>query len=128
VYLSIRRNFLPQLLVAFDYPTPFSTVGRRNSSNVPAQSLAMMNDAFVHDQAGRWSERLLRETAGAGDDAKVAWLYERALARPPRAEERDACLETMRELRSAGGDRPEAEAWRDMAHALLTTGEFIHIR
>ncbi|MEY3275764.1 MAG: hypothetical protein RL153_1030 [Verrucomicrobiota bacterium] len=128
VYLSIRRNFLPQLLVAFDYPTPFSTVGRRNSSNVPAQSLAMMNDAFVHDQAGRWSERLLRETAGADDGARVTWLYEGALARPPRPEERDACLESLSELRAVGGGRPEAEAWRDMAHALLTTGEFIHIR
>src|SRR5205823_1417451 len=29
VYLQARRNFLPPLFTAFDYPTPFTTIGRR---------------------------------------------------------------------------------------------------
>ncbi|MEI6340743.1 MAG: DUF1549 and DUF1553 domain-containing protein [Verrucomicrobiota bacterium] len=128
VYLSIRRNFLPQILVAFDYPTPFSTVGRRNSSNVPAQSLAMMNDPFVHDQARQWSRRMLSEQPGLDDAGRVAWLYEHALSRPPRDDEQRACREALADLRSVGGGRPESEVWQDIAHALLTTAEFIHIR
>ena len=46
VYLEVRRNFPPPMLVAFDTPTPLGTVGRRNVSNVPAQALMLMNDAF----------------------------------------------------------------------------------
>src|SRR5207247_2496653 len=39
LYLATRRNFLSPFLLAFDTPIPFSTVGRRTVSNVPAQAL-----------------------------------------------------------------------------------------
>src|SRR5438552_14276919 len=61
IYLSVRRNFLPPLLPAFDFPTPFSTMGRRSVSNVPAQGLAMMNDPFVAEQARHWAEKVLTQ-------------------------------------------------------------------
>src|SRR5205823_2122189 len=51
IYLAVRRNFLPPMFLAFDYPIPFTTIGRRTSSNVPAQALAMMNNPFVIEQA-----------------------------------------------------------------------------
>ena len=44
-------------MLAFDTPIPFSTVGRRNVSNVPAQALILLNDPFVHEQAAVWAER-----------------------------------------------------------------------
>ncbi len=128
VYLSIRRNFLPTLLVAFDYPTPFSTVGRRSSSNVPAQSLAMMNDPFVHEQARLWAGRLMRERPSAGVGERVAWFYKAAFGRPPREAEVGACEESLAGFKAAGAGRGDAEAWADLAHALLTTSEFIHVR
>ena len=39
IYLNVRRNFLDPMFLAFDMPVPFSTMGRRNVSNVPAQAL-----------------------------------------------------------------------------------------
>ncbi len=39
IYLGTRRNFLSPFLIAFDAPIPFSTMGKRNVSNVPAQCL-----------------------------------------------------------------------------------------
>ena len=39
VYLNIRRNSLSPLITTFDGPKPFTTVGRRDATNVPAQSL-----------------------------------------------------------------------------------------
>ncbi|MCP4512278.1 MAG: DUF1553 domain-containing protein, partial [Fuerstiella sp.] len=51
IYTAIRRNFLPTMMLTFDMPIPFSTVGRRNVTNVPVQSLALMNDRFVFEQA-----------------------------------------------------------------------------
>src|SRR5213075_3151188 len=59
VYLAVRRNFLSPFLLAFDTPIPFSTVGRRTVSNVPAQALILMNDPFVHQQADQWARRVL---------------------------------------------------------------------
>ena len=41
-------------MLAFDMPVPFSTMGRRNTSNVPAQALILMYDPFVIDQAEAW--------------------------------------------------------------------------
>jgi hypothetical protein len=38
VYLTIRRNFLSPFLEVFDAPRPFSTLGRRDATNVPGQS------------------------------------------------------------------------------------------
>src|SRR5262249_54545860 len=47
IYISVRRNFLSPMMLAFDTPNPFSTVGRRTVSNVPAQALILMNDPLV---------------------------------------------------------------------------------
>ena len=46
IYLAVRRNFLSPMMLAFDMPIPFTTIGRRNRSNVPAQSLLLMNDPW----------------------------------------------------------------------------------
>ena len=52
IYLGVRRNFLNPMFLAFDAPVPFSTMGRRNVSNVPAQALTLWNDPLVQ-QPGR---------------------------------------------------------------------------
>ncbi len=129
VYLAIRRNFLSPEMLAFDSPTPFSTVGRRNVTNVPAQSLALMNDPLVHQQAGVWAERLLRELPDAEPAARVAWLFETAYGRLPTPEETAACLGSLEELRSLHPpDAAERESWTDLCHALLNANEFIYLR
>ncbi|HJT34849.1 MAG TPA: PSD1 and planctomycete cytochrome C domain-containing protein, partial [Pirellulales bacterium] len=91
VYLSVRRNFLSPFFLAFDYPVPFTTVGRRSASNVPAQALALMNSPFVVAEARRWAER---DVAPGGSTAKrIDRLFVAALARPPSDEERRAAID-----------------------------------
>ena len=63
-YLNVRRNFLNPMFLAFDTPVPFSTMGRRNVSNVPAQALTLMNDPLVVRQARLWAERRWRLAPG----------------------------------------------------------------
>lgn len=130
LYLAARRNFLSTLLLTFDQPTPFSTVGRRNTTNVPGQALARMNDALFHDQARVLAERLLRETAGAADADRVRWLMETAYARPPGPEELAACLESLDEFRRlhAAENAGHPAPWAELAHALLAANEFIYLR
>ncbi len=110
VYIGVRRNFLPTLMLTFDTPTPFSTVGRRNVTNVPGQALALMNDPLFHEQARVWAERMLRELPSAGDAERVGWLFESAYGRLPSDSERAACLESLAELRTFHGTAEGAVA------------------
>jgi hypothetical protein len=126
----MRRNFLPTLMQTFDAPTPFSTVGKRNVTNVPAQSLALMNDPLFHQQARVWAERLLRETPAADGSTRVRWLFESAYGRPPTEKEIAACLESLGELRQLqhSTGEPGVEAWAALGHALLNANEFIYLK
>jgi hypothetical protein len=126
VYLSVRRNFLPAFLLAFDTPTPFSTVGRRTVSNVPAQALILMNDPFVHGQADVWARRILARKGAAPE--RVRAMYLRAFARPPSAEELAACLDFLQEqARLSGGRTDDVAAWASLAHVLFNAKEFIFL-
>ncbi|RMG28356.1 MAG: DUF1553 domain-containing protein, partial [Bacteroidetes bacterium] len=55
IYIALRRNFIPPMMLTFDMPIPFSTFGRRNTTNVPAQSLMLMNDPLVQELALSWA-------------------------------------------------------------------------
>ncbi|MFK7822240.1 MAG: DUF1553 domain-containing protein, partial [Planctomycetaceae bacterium] len=59
VYVSVIRNSLNPFLRAFDFPEPFSSVGRRDTTNVPAQSLMLMNDPQIAKYANAWADRVL---------------------------------------------------------------------
>ena len=130
VYTAMRRNFIPTLMQTFDLPTPFSTVGKRNVTNVPAQSLALMNDPLFHEQSRVWATRLLRETAGANEVARIQWLYESAYARSPDRAEVQACSESLSELRQLqhSNDPDSVEVWGDLCHALVNANDFIYLK
>ena len=119
VYLAVRRNFLSSLLLAFDTPAPFSTVGRRTVSNVPAQSLILMNDPFIHQQAGLWARRVLARPGSM--DERLTEMYRSAFGRSPSGDERKACREFL------AGAPTSVEAWSDLAHALFNVKEFIFL-
>src|SRR4029077_9340045 len=106
VYLAVRRNFLSPFLLAFDTPAPFSTVGRRTVSNVPAQALILMNDPFVHNQADLWAKRVLAQKDR--DAERVRGMSLDAFARPPTPNELGACQQFL-------GTTPEVRRWADLA-------------
>lgn len=123
LYLAVRRNFISPFLLAFDTPIPFSTVGRRTVSNVPAQALILMNDPFVHQQAEVWAKEILAEPLPAAE--RIAAMYEAALARPPSAAELKDCLDF---LQRQGPQAPEGLGpWTDLAHVIFNTKEFIYL-
>jgi hypothetical protein len=69
VYVRVRRNSLDPFLRAFDFPEPSATVGRRDSTNVPAQSLTMLNDEQVSGYATAWAQRVLQFPVDGEADA-----------------------------------------------------------
>jgi hypothetical protein len=128
IYTSVRRNFLSGMMLAFDYPVPFSAVGRRNVTNVPGQALVMLNDPMVREQADVWVRRMVAAVPEGDDVARVRWLFGWAFSRPPSEAEGAAALESLGEMRAlAEGGAGEA-AWVEFAHGLLGASEFIFLK
>jgi hypothetical protein len=124
VYLTVRRNSLNPLITTFDGPKPFTTVGRRDATNVPAQSLTLLNDPFVLEAARRWAAA----SAPTRDDAaQVDRLFVQALARPATAGEQAAAARYLRDLRTVPGANP-AQTWADFAQSVLNLKEFLYVK
>lgn len=124
VYLTIRRNTLNPLITAFDGPKPFTTVGRRDATNVPAQSLTLLNDTFVIATAKRWAATL---DPAMTDTAKVDRLFVQALGRPATSAEHTAAARYLADLKQA---RPDSAAaiWSDFAQSVLNLKEFLYLK
>ena len=129
IYQEVRRNFLSPMMLAFDAPIPHSTFGKRAVSNVPAQALILMNDPFVIDQAGRWAERLSRESGGLEPAARVRKVYMEALGRDPTRKERRHALEFVSQQEGVYGnqDASAIQSWADLCHVLFNVKEFIFL-
>ena len=121
LYIAVRRNFLSPMMLAFDTPSPFSTVGKRTVSNVPAQALILMNDPFVHQMADTWGKALAAST-GTVDD-RVTRMYQQAFTRAPREGELQSC----REFLKTQADPSKPAAWAALAHVLFNVKEFIYV-
>ena len=126
IYVNVRRNFLSPLLVAFDYPVPFTTMGRRMSSNVPAQALIMLNDPFVVGQAKVWADRALQGPPIKPAE-RIAKLYLEAFGRPPTLQEIDAAVAFLGSPSDSGPPSDLQERWADLCHVLLNVKEFIFV-
>jgi len=118
---------LNPLFLAYDYPIPFSTVGRRTVSNVPAQALTLLNDPFAVEQSRLWARRELAIPA-SNPSERVARIYLRALSRPPAEAELAAAMAFLAEQSQDGQPRSAGEsAWADLCHVLLNTKEFVFL-
>ncbi len=129
IYLQVRRNFLNPMFQAFDYPTPFTSVGRRSVSNVPQQALALMNGALPAELAKNWAHATLNDPMLTSTEARIGRLYGAAFARKPSADELAAgqafLLEQQKLYETTSSDDPRA--WSDYCQVLLNTKEFIFI-
>ncbi len=131
IYISVRRNFLAPMMLAFDVPIPFNTVGRRNVSNVPSQALILMNDPFVVEQAKLWARRTLADKNLAPAE-RIGLLYEQALARPAEPREVEAALAFLQQQAGelglgAGAWQTDERPWADLCHVLLNSKEFLFV-
>jgi hypothetical protein len=122
IYLEVRRNFISPFLLAFDTPVPFSTMGRRNQSNVPAQSLALMNDPLVKDLTTAWAHR-----SSQAED-RMRWLYRTALGREPRPGELAIAASFLGKAMHDPVGEHDQQLWADWAHALINSKEFVFLR
>ena len=132
IYQEVRRNFLEPMMVTFDRPIPFSTFGKRNVTNVPSQSLIIMNDPFVVQQAERMAKQLLTQKELTFDQ-KIEWIYMRTFSRKPSAEELAKAatfIEVLRGMENQSEEEgldKETNIWKDYCHSIFNLKEFIYL-
>jgi len=96
IYVEVIRNRLDPFLATFDAPIPFGAKGRRDITNVPAQSLALMNDPFVLEAARRLAVRCGVE---ASETDRIRSMWRLALGRLPADPEIDEALKFLTQAR-----------------------------
>jgi len=129
IYTAVRRNFLSPFMLAFDTPVPFSTMGRRNVSNVPAQALILLNDPLVVELSKKWATRSLEQIPEDDLSKRTDWLYLAAFGRPPTKMESQAANQYIASKAAEYGvSTKDAGLWADLTHVLVNTKEFIYLR
>jgi hypothetical protein len=120
-----------RFLSAFNLPGGKVTQGRRDTSNAPAQSLALLNDPFVLAMADYWAGRLIADGRSSVND-RVDALFRDALGRPPTDADRENAVAAVHRL-AAAHQVAEADlmasraVWKDAAHMMFNLKEFIFI-
>jgi hypothetical protein len=130
IYISIRRNFLSPMMLAFDTPIPFNSIGRRNVSNVPSQALILMNDPFVVEQSKVWARKIIQSPDKTATD-RINQMYQTSLGRDATAQELADASEFLSIQQSEykiAADRvlSDERIWADLAHILWNTKPFIY--
>jgi len=130
IYVAVRRNFLSPLMVALDTPMPFTTIGRRNISNVPVQALLLMNDPFVWEQAQQFASHS-GEQAGSRPDERIRQMYLTAFSREPSKQEMAAARAFLRAQAAEYGitseQNDDVRIWGDLAHVIFNVKDFVFV-
>jgi hypothetical protein len=147
VYLPVPRDVLPDSLAVFDYADTGLVTGSRETTNVPAQALFMLNSAFVDAQSKKLATRILSAYPSGTNggvasrlDERVNYAYWLVLSRPPDDVERRAVMDFLMKFPGAWKngdgrsmtvvrDSEAAEAaWGTLCRALFSSAEFRYVR
>ena len=126
LYLTCRRNYHPTELSVFDQPTVANNCTRRDTSAVVLQSLVMLNGSFAMNQARRFAARVVAETPGEGQAARIDHAFLLALGRSASDEERGLAGELLKR-QSAESVKSPQRPLEHLCHMLLNTNEFLYI-
>ena len=128
VYLTVKRSNLVPILQLFDAPDAMQGIGRRISTTVPPQALAMMNSPYVREMAEKFARRIRPDDKVPADEV-VRRAYTRALARPPTpGEQRQMVAFIEGQAASYGSDAQAMQlAVADFCQTVICLNEFIFV-
>ncbi len=133
LYVLARRNYHLSMLGVFDQPAMSTNCANRQQSAVVLQSLTMLNDEFVLEQAAAFADRV---KASAGDKSpreQIEQAFCIALGRSPSPRE-TAWSEEL--LAQHAAEYAEAKfpseqiahkALTHLCHMLLNSNEFLYV-
>ena len=144
VYMHRQRTFLHPMLANFDAPSREDSVCTRVVSNTPQQALTLLNDPEFVEASRVLAEHALQ--AAANDDSRLDAIYQRALCRAPRQNEKQSLANFLALQRSwfrenpqdatrlvhvgiapaaSDVDAPELAAWTSVCRVVLNLHESI---
>ncbi|MEC7799702.1 MAG: DUF1553 domain-containing protein, partial [Verrucomicrobiota bacterium] len=124
VYGSVYRNFISPFMLAFDQPAPFGTKGRRYVSNVPAQSLALLNDPFIIEQCKLMGKNIFDQK---GDESSSLQNLYATITGKELTPETEKKLITFLESQSTALGKQDQQVWADLAHVLINSKSFLFL-
>ena len=145
LYVWWQRSFLHPSMLAFDAPSREECTAERNSSNIPQQALALLNDPSYVEAARAFAARILTECPG-DTAARLQWAWQQVLQRAPLEAELKTIAplldERLAAYRADGTsaeallkvgllpapatlDKAELAAWTHVARVLLNLHETI---
>jgi hypothetical protein len=87
LYTTWQRTYLHPSLVNFDAPTREECAVNRGTSNTPLQALDLLNDPIYVEAARVFAQNTVAN-GGRSFRSQLEWIFDRALNRPPTADER----------------------------------------
>ncbi len=145
VYLPIARDLPPDALAVFDFSDPSLVTGARDTTNVPAQALFILNGDMVASASRKLAERVMAAypagpTGGVGAnlEQRLALAFWITLGRSPTQNERTAAWNFFQKFPSnwSKGDKSSAgmrdaedvkAAWTSFCRALFATSDFRYL-
>ena len=124
VYGSVYRNFISPFMLAFDQPAPFGTKGRRSVSNVPAQSLALLNDPFIIEQCKLMGKNIFDQKDDESSSLQNLYAIITGKELTPETEKK---LINFLESQSTALGKQDQQVWADLAHVLINSKSFLFL-
>jgi hypothetical protein len=124
IYLPVIRGQVNESLSAFDFPDPGLVTGQRDTTTVAPQSLYLLNDTFVIEQAGKTAKRLGDYATTDREGIEVAFQW--TLGRKPKSNETSAAMKFFRDWTRESGNSEQSRhnAWSAFVQSLFATAEF----
>lgn len=121
LYLPVIRSEIPPLLATLDAADPDLLVGKRPTTNVPAQALALIGSDVVRDWAGQTAQRLVESIDGP--DERIDWVYQAVLQRSPVQSDRELVRAWLSSER-AQALKNDQQRWHEWIAAMFAGTEF----
>jgi hypothetical protein len=96
LYSFWKRTCPPPSLLAFDAPSREMCVVRRGATTTPLQSLVLLNDPQYTRAARKFAKRIV--AAAGGDQGRLQFAFETALARRPNEDESRVLLRRLQSM------------------------------
>lgn len=122
LYVQTARWDRSSFATLFDAANPDAAVEKRDVTTVAPQALFLLNHDFVLTQARHIADRVIRDEP-KDEAARLHRLFRLLFSRAPTAEEMKIARQLLTTPRKDGADL----AWRDLAHMLLCSNEFLYL-
>lgn len=127
IYMISKRHLLIPFMKAFDFPSSEKPCGNRNRTTVVSQSLAMLNNQFIHLRSSNLARALIHDHGG--DEEAIFNAWKQIFSREPRPHELKASLQHYHKQQSHFSEKDNSRllALSSVCHVLINSNEFLYI-